>query len=126
MTSRYFFHSSRGFSNEADIYVLPADDADDWAAWFIEAHRPASDYAATALEPITRKQAERLLRRDGVGLMTDSDDYSFLAGENMLDRLTPDSIKSAHHAATRMRADWEKNRAFELAMAEQYPEYAQP
>ena len=125
MTSRYFFHSPRGFANEADIYAVPADQADDWAAWFIAAHRPSSDYAATALEPITRKQAERLLRRDGVGLRTDPDDYTFLAGENMLDRLTPDSIKSAHRAATGIRADWEKNRAFEIAMTEQYPEFAQ-
>lgn len=120
MTARYFSHSPRGFANEITIYAVDAEQAEDWESWFNASNPPS----APQLERITRKQAERMLRRDGVGLATHEDDYDYLCGERLFDRINPESIKSAMRAAVDYRTECEKEAAFQADMDTAYPEYA--
>lgn len=123
MATKYFSHSPRGFANEVTIYAVDGDKATEWAEWFNAAHQQTA-YAATALNPITRRQAERMLRRDGALLHTHEDDAEYLHGERLNDRINPESVTSACRAALAYREEWEKERAFERDMAAQYPEFA--
>jgi hypothetical protein len=102
MTARYFFHSPRGFANEADVYAVDEDRAVDWLAWFNTTQTDAYHEAYQ----ITRKQAEKLIRRDGIGLAIDPDsqDSEFCRP----DRLTPISLASATLNAIAMMNEWHK------------------
>jgi hypothetical protein len=121
MTARYFSHSPRGFANEITIYAVEKGQADEWAAWF---NRSCAD-AYHELVPITRQQAERLLRRDGVVLAIDNLNDDWLHLEGLADSLNPQSVASAQRCAIGLREDWEKERAFERDMLEMYPEFAE-
>jgi hypothetical protein len=122
MKTTYYFHSPRGFANEADVYAVPAEIAEQWLET-IEARLGSSAlYAATAVEHITRKRAEELIRRDGVGLAINPDDYNW---EDCTEKkLTPASVRSARRNATAMIADIKREMDFEAEMADAYPEFA--
>ena len=120
MTARYFAHSPRGFDNEIDIYAVPAEIAEQWLETFEARLGSSALYAATAVTPISRKQAARLIRQDGVGLHINSADYHW---EDCTEKkLTPASLRSACRAATAMIADIKREMDFEVDMADAYPE----
>lgn len=122
-TTRYFFHSPRGFVNEADVYAVPAEIAEQWLETFEARLGSSADYAATAVTPITRKAAERLIRRDGVGLQINPDDYNY---EDCTEKkLTTASLRSARRVAVAMIADIKREMDFEAEMADAYPEFAE-
>ena len=120
--TRYFYHSPRGFSNEADVYAVPTEIAEQWLETFEARLGSSTEYAATAITPITRKDAERLIRRDGVGLQINSDDYHW--GDCTEKKLTPASLRSARRAATAMIAEIKRELDFEAEMADAYPEFS--
>lgn len=120
MTARYFSHSPRGFANEITIFAVEDALADEWASWFNASNPPD----AQQLVPITRRQAERLLRRDGVLLQTHADDATYLHGEGLANRLNHESVKSACRAAIDYRKSCEKEDEFQCQMYEAYPEFA--
>lgn len=121
MTARYFYHSPRGFANEAEVYAVPAEIAEQWLETLEARLGPKADYAATAVVPITRKTAERLIRQNGVGLQIDSDDYNY---EDCTEKkLTPASLRSACRAATAMIEAIKREMDFEAEMADAYPEF---
>jgi hypothetical protein len=120
MSARYFSHSPRGFANEVTIFAVEAEQADEWASWFNASNPPD----AQPLVPVTRKQAERLLRRDGVLLLIHEADASYLHGDGRANRLNPDSVWSACQAAIDYRKACEEDDAFAREMAEAYPEFA--
>ena len=122
MTTKYFFYSPRGFSNEADVYAVPAEIAEQWLETFEARLGTSADYAATAVEPTTRRDAERLIRRDGVNLCIDPDDYNY--EDCTSKKLTPASLRSARRAATAMIPDIKREMDFEAEMADAYPEFA--
>jgi hypothetical protein len=122
MTTKYFFHSPRGFSNEADVYAVPAEIAEQWLETFEARLGSSADYAATAVEPITRRVAETLIRQPGVGLQIDGDDYNY--EDCTTKQLTPASLRSARRAATAMIAEIKREMDFEAEMADAYPEFA--
>lgn len=122
MSTKYFYHSPRGFSNEADVYAVPAEIAEQWLETFEARLGNSAFYAATAVIPVTRVAAERLIRRDGVGLQINGDDYNY---EDCTEKkLTPASLRSARRAATAMIAQIKQEMAFEADMDAAYPEYA--
>jgi hypothetical protein len=108
MSARYFSHSPRGFANEVTIFAVEAEQADEWASWFNASNPPD----AQPLVPVTRKQAERLLRRDGVLLLIHEADASYLHGDGRANRLNPDSVWSACQAAIDYRKACEEDDAF--------------
>lgn len=122
MKTAYFFHSPRGFSNEADVYAVPAEIAEQWLETFEARLGSSALYAATAVVPITRARAAQLIRRDGVGLAIDSDDYNW---EDCTEKkLTPASLRSARRTAASMIADIKREMDFEADMDAAYPEFA--
>lgn len=120
--TRYFFHSPRGFANEADVYAVPAEQAEMWLAAFEQHLGSAADYAATAVEPITRRRAEELVRQNGIGLAINPDDYNW---EDCTEKkLTPASVRSARRNALAILEMWRKDDAFVAQMDALYPEFA--
>jgi hypothetical protein len=120
MTARYFSHSPRGFANEITVFAVEAERADDWASWFNASNPPS----APELQPITRRQAERLLRRDGVLLQTHEQDAEYLLSERLQHTLNHESVTSACRAALDYRAACEKEDAFAADMEAAHPELA--
>lgn len=100
MTTRYFSHAPRGFVNEVNVYAVPSELAERWLDTFEARLGSKADYAETAVVPITRRQAERLIRRDGVGLVIRPSDYDHHTCRE--DRLLPLSVASARLVATAM------------------------
>jgi hypothetical protein len=122
MKTAYYFHSPRGFSNEADVYAVPAEIAEQWLETFEARLGSSADYAATAVVSISRQDAERLIRRDGVGLQINSHDYNW---EDCTEKkLTPASLRSARRAATAMIAEIKREMDSEAERADAYPEFA--
>lgn len=125
MKTKYFYNSPRGFANEADVYAVPAEVADDWEEWFCS-RDPQTLYAATALVRVSRKEAERLIRQPGVGLLIDERDYNW--EDCRTDRLTPASLKSARRTALAWRQHVAADDAFAAAVDAEYaecPEYVE-
>lgn len=118
----YFFHSPRGFSNEADVYAVESDKAEMWRAAFEQRLGSKADYAETAVESITRQRAAELIRRDGIGLAINPDDYNW---EDCTEKkLTPASVRSARRNAWALLETWRKDDEFAAQMDEVYPEFA--
>jgi hypothetical protein len=122
MKTSYYFHSPRGFANEADVYAVPTEIAEQWLETFEASLGSSALYAATAVEPITRKRAETLIRRDGVGLAIDPDEYNW--EDRTEKKLTPASLRSARRAAASMIAEIKREMDFEADMDAAYPEFA--
>ena len=108
----YFFCARRGVPDEADVYAVDADGADDWLRWF-NRHLPDVYHAGSR---ISRRDADRLIRLDGIILAIEPDDYD--AEVCRSDRLLPGSIASAKAFAFALRADWQQERELLAAMAD--------
>jgi hypothetical protein len=111
----YFFCARRGVLDEADVdeadvYAVDADHADDWLRWFSR-HLSGIYHAGSR---ISRREADRLIRLDGIILAIEPDDYD--AEVCRSDRLLPGSIASAKAFALALRADWKSERELLAAM----------
>lgn len=111
MTTTYFYHSPRGFSNEATVYAVHAENAIDWVSWFNSTQTDAYHEAYQ----ITRRQAEKLIRRDGVGLGIDPNDID--PEVIRADRLTPATVAAATANAVAMMREWHTERDLDLEFA---------
>lgn len=106
MSAKYFYHSPRGFSNEAVIYAVPAEIAEDWASWF--SNRCVKEPTDPDIYPVTRAKAAKLLHKNGASLLLCEDDYYWCNSF----RLTPESVASALKASVDFRAYCEKEDAW--------------
>ena len=84
-----------------DVYAVPAEIAEQWLETFEARLGSSADYAATAVTPITRREAEWLIRQDGVGLQINSNDYDW--GDCTEKKLTPAWLRAACRAAISSR-----------------------
>jgi len=84
------------------VYAVDADYAEDWLRWFNG--RLSDVYHAGSR--ISRREADRLIRLDGIILAIEPDDYD--AEVCRSDRLLPGSIASARAFALALRANWQQ------------------